>query len=73
MGPSAAWLAHLDAGGVPDPLHGDWEDLSLAVRRAMTVASKVERSVAHFHSSGEHGDGVDLHLDLKIGHRAAAT
>jgi len=36
------------------------------------VASKIERSVAHFHSSGEHGDGVDLHLDLKIGHRAAA-
>ena len=86
MGPSAAWLAHLDAGGVPDPLHGDWEDLFLAVRGAMAltcedsgdlnighaVASKVERSVAHFHSSGEHGDGVDLHLDLEIGHCAAA-
>ena len=26
MGPSAARLAHRDAGGAPDPPDGDWED-----------------------------------------------
>ena len=86
MGPSAARLAHRDAGGAPDPVDGDWEDIFLAVRGAMAlacedggylnvrhaVASEVERSVADFHSSGEHGDGVDLHLDLEIGHGSAA-
>ena len=86
MGPSAARLAQRDAGCAPDPVDGDWEDLSLAVRGAMAlacenggdlnvrhaVASEVERSVTHFHSSGEHGDGVDFHLDLEIGHGSAA-
>jgi len=86
MGPSAARLGHRNAGGAPDPVDGDWEDISLAVGGAMAlscedsgylnvrhaVASEVERSVTHFRSSGEHGDGVDLHLDLKIGHGSAA-
>jgi hypothetical protein len=31
MNPPAAWLAHLDAGSVPDPLHGYWEHLVIAV------------------------------------------
>jgi hypothetical protein len=37
VGPPAAWLAHLDPGGVPDTLNGDWKNLVLAVRRAMTL------------------------------------
>ena len=35
-------------------------------------ASEVEHSIAHFRSSRELGDGVDPHLDLEIGHSAAA-
>src|SRR5438445_13279763 len=27
MGPAAALLAHVDASGVRDPLHGDWESV----------------------------------------------
>ena len=38
----------------------------------MPVAGEIEQTVAHFRSSREHGDGVDLHLDVKIGHSAAA-
>jgi hypothetical protein len=86
MGPPAAWLANLDPGGVPDSLYGDWENLVLAVRGAMALASenggdfsvrhalssKVKHSVAHFHPSREFGDGVDLHLDIEIGNGPAA-
>jgi hypothetical protein len=36
------------------------------------VANQVDHSAAHFHPSRELGDGVDLHLDLEIGHRATA-
>src|SRR5215469_6560308 len=86
MGPPAAWPTHLDAGGMPDPLHSDWQDLIFAVRRAMALirqdcgdlnvrlacASEVEHSGAHFHPSRELGDGVDLHSHLKVGHGTTA-
>jgi hypothetical protein len=86
MNPPVARLAHLDAGVVPYPPHGDWKDLIGAVGGAMAlarensgdlnvghaVASKLEHSLAHFHPSRELGDGVDLHLDFEIGHGATA-
>jgi hypothetical protein len=86
MGPSAARLIDLDASGVPDPLHCDWENLVGTVGGAMAlsredsrnlsivcaIASKVEHSVAHFRPSREFGERVDLHLDLEIGHGATA-
>jgi hypothetical protein len=66
----AALLAHLDAGGVPDALHRDWENVRLAIGGAMTfacedggdfhvrhaIASQVEHSVTHFRPSSEFGD-----------------
>ena len=85
MRPSPAWRAHPDAGGVSDPLHGVGENLIVAIGGAMalggegsgdldigyTLASEIENSVAHFRPSRESVDGVDLHLDLKLGHGAA--
>ena len=86
MGPSAARLGHRNAGGAPDPVDGDWEDISLAVGGAMAlagescgnffigypVAGQSEHSVAHFRSSCEFGNGVDLQLDVEVAHSAAA-
>jgi len=84
MVPSFAGRAHLDAGDVTDPLYGVGENLLVAIGRTMalgredggdldvgyTLASEIENSVAHFCPSHESVDGVDLHLDLKLGHGA---
>ena len=86
MGPSGAWLAHLIPAARRIRCTVIGRTLSLAVGRAMTLAREDrgdfvvvhasaregERAIAHFRSSREFGDGVDPHLDLKIGHGAAA-
>ena len=86
MGPSAALLAHLDAGATPDPPHGDRKHHVLRVGGTMAFAGEcrgdfvigdaitgeIEYPVTHFGPSRELGDGVDLHLDFEIADSAAA-
>ena len=85
MGPSGARLGHPDSGAAPNLPHRNRQDHAFAAWGAMTIAGEgccdfvigqaiaceIEHTITHFRPSRELEDGVDLHLDLEIGHCTA--
>ena len=85
MGPSGARLRHPDSGAAPNLPHRNRQDYAFAAWGAMTIAGEgcgdfvigqaipceIEHTITHFRPSRELEDGVDLHLDLEMGHCAA--
>ena len=86
MGPSVALRRHLDPGGEPNPLHGDWQNFFRAIWRSVPLAGKdggdlivghagareIEKAVAHFPTSREVGDGIYPHFHFEVCHSAAS-
>lgn len=85
MRPPFTRLRHLDSGAAPDSLHGDRQNLVVAVGRVVpltceessdlvighALVNEIKHPVAHFHSSRQLGDRVHFYL-RKVSHRAAA-
>src|SRR3954451_10978900 len=84
--PAGALPGRLEPGTEADPLHRDGADLLRAVGRAMSLggedygdlvvrqagAGEIEQTLAHLRAARETGEGIDLHLHVKLADSPAA-